>query len=125
VSLRVEAGERRAIIGPNGAGKSTLFSIIGGQIRPTAGRIFANGREITGRAPYEIWQLGLTRTFQKNTVFLGLTVEENLRLAVQARRGLGRRWFRPSASFEDVAEEVARVATRVGLLDRLQTRAED
>lgn len=85
VSLSVAQSERRAIIGPNGAGKSTLFNIIAGQLAPTAGRIFLNGAETTGARPDEMWISGLTRTFQRNQLFQGLQVWENIELACAAR----------------------------------------
>jgi branched-chain amino acid transport system ATP-binding protein len=91
VSLTVAQSERRAIIGPNGAGKSTLFNIIAGQLAPTAGHIFLNGVDATGARPDEIWQRGVTRTFQRNQLFQGLQVWENIGLACAARhRGRGR-----------------------------------
>lgn len=87
VSLAIEPGERHAIIGPNGAGKTTLINQIGGQIRPTRGRIFLNEMDITGRTPETISQAGLSRTFQRNNLFLGLEAIENIRLAVEMRHG--------------------------------------
>jgi branched-chain amino acid transport system ATP-binding protein len=87
VSLAIEPGERHAIIGPNGAGKTTLIHQIGGQIRPTRGRIFLNETEITGRSPEAISRAGLSRTFQRNNLFLGLEAIENVRLAVEMRHG--------------------------------------
>jgi branched-chain amino acid transport system ATP-binding protein len=87
VNLAIEPGERHAIIGPNGAGKTTLIHQIGGQIRPTRGRIFLNETEITGRTPEAISRAGLSRTFQRNNLFLGLAAIENVRLAVEMRHG--------------------------------------
>ncbi|MFY8120318.1 MAG: ATP-binding cassette domain-containing protein, partial [Burkholderiaceae bacterium] len=82
ISLAVAAGERHAVIGPNGAGKSTLFNLISGRFAPSAGRVLLNGRDITGRKPYEINRLGLSRSFQITNIFHRLTVFENLRCAV-------------------------------------------
>jgi branched-chain amino acid transport system ATP-binding protein len=90
VSLTVAPGERRAVIGPNGAGKSTLFNIIAGQRLPTSGEIYVHGTRTTGLRPDAMWGHGLTRTFQRNQLFKGLTVWENVELACAARyRGLG------------------------------------
>jgi branched-chain amino acid transport system ATP-binding protein len=91
VSISIECGERRAVIGPNGAGKSTLFNTIAGQYRPTSGRIYLGGKDTTGLRPDEIWARGLTRTFQRNQLFLGLSVWANVELACAAHRqgGLG------------------------------------
>jgi branched-chain amino acid transport system ATP-binding protein len=87
LDLRVEAGERHVIIGPNGAGKTSLVNQIGGQLRPSAGRIFLNDADITGLSPDRISRRGIARTFQRNNLFSNLSVGENLRLAVQRQRG--------------------------------------
>ncbi|OGA82309.1 MAG: ABC transporter ATP-binding protein [Betaproteobacteria bacterium RIFCSPLOWO2_12_FULL_66_14] len=87
VNLVVKAGERHALIGPNGAGKTSLVHQIGGQLRPTSGRIYFKDVDITGASPERICQLGVGRTFQRNNLFRGLSVRENVRLAVQAKRG--------------------------------------
>ena len=106
VSLRVARNERRAIIGPNGAGKSTLFNIIAGQLAPTSGRVLIGGRDATGARPDEIWRLGVTRTFQRNQLFQGLRVWENIELACAARYpGILRRDVRRKREIEaDIAE---------------------
>jgi len=89
VDLAVAEGEIAAVIGPNGAGKSTLFSLITGHLRPTAGSVFVNGRDITGVAPYKICGMGLGRSFQRTNIFPKLTVLENVRAALLAHRGQG------------------------------------
>src|SRR5581483_6318998 len=95
VSFSVAPGERRAIIGPNGAGKTTLFNVISGELAPTDGRVYLEGEDVTDLPNYERARLGLARTFQRNNLFLGLSVRENVRLAVQARRGVAHRiWSR-------------------------------
>jgi len=116
VNLNVASGERRAVIGPNGAGKSTLFNLIGGQVRPTAGRVKIDGRDVTGAPPHRMWRYGLTRTFQRNQLFPGLSARDNMRLAVIATRRLGGRlWSRMDPAVEnDVVDALARVK----LLDR-------
>jgi branched-chain amino acid transport system ATP-binding protein len=85
VTLRIARGARRAIIGPNGAGKSTLFNIIAGQLKPTSGRVLIDGGDATGARPDQIWRCGVTRTFQRNQLFQGLQVWENIELACAAR----------------------------------------
>jgi branched-chain amino acid transport system ATP-binding protein len=87
VSLDIEAGARHVIIGPNGAGKTSLVNQIGGQLRPSAGRILLNGTDITGLPPDRISRMGVARTFQRNNVFQNLSVGENIRLALEVRRG--------------------------------------
>jgi ABC-type branched-subunit amino acid transport system ATPase component len=75
------------LIGPNGAGKSTTLGLIAGSLRPTGGRIYFEGRDITGRPTYEIARQGLIRTFQLSSEFAHLTVMENLLVAVPQQRG--------------------------------------
>ena len=87
VNLEVKKGERHALIGPNGAGKTSLIHQIGGQLQPTSGRILFKEQDITGSSPERICQVGIGRTFQKNNLFRSLSVRENVRLAVQAKRG--------------------------------------
>jgi len=87
VNLVVKRGERHALIGPNGAGKTSLVHQIGGQLLPSSGRIYFKDVDITGASPERICQLGVGRTFQRNNLFRGLSVHENVRLAVQAKHG--------------------------------------
>jgi branched-chain amino acid transport system ATP-binding protein len=117
VSLQVEAGARQAIIGPNGAGKSTLFNIIAGEIAPTEGRVFLNGRDITTLPAHTRANLGLGHTFQRNNLFLGLSVLENALLAVQHHRKIAGNAFRATRSFKDIVTESERLLERVGLAD--------
>ena len=117
ISLSVERGERRALIGPNGAGKTTLFSVIGGELKPTAGRVVLKGEDVTGLTPYRLAQRGLGRTFQRNNLFLGLTAFENVRLAVQRRLGISSHALRPARSYVAVNERTEQVLKSVGLVD--------
>src|SRR5215813_5743156 len=87
VSLRVRRGTIHALIGPNGAGKTTCFNLLTHFLTPTAGRIRFNGREITGSRPADIARLGLVRSFQISAVFPHLSVLENVRVALQRKRG--------------------------------------
>ena len=87
VSLRVRRGSIHALIGPNGAGKTTCFNMLTKFIRPTAGRIVYNGRDITATSPADVARLGLVRSFQISAVFPHLTVLENVRVALQRQRG--------------------------------------
>ena len=95
VNLVIEAGERHAIIGPNGAGKTSLVNQIGGQLSPSRGRIWLKGKDITGWPPDRVSRAGVARTFQRNNLFQNLSVLENLRLAVAARRGKSLDFFTP------------------------------
>jgi branched-chain amino acid transport system ATP-binding protein len=125
VTLAVRDGERLAVIGPNGAGKTTLFNVIAGELPPTAGRINLGGEDVTRRRPYDRVARGLARTFQKNNLFLGLSVFENARLAVQRRRGAGFRILVPAARLVEVNEETIELLARLGLAERAATPARE
>ena len=77
-SIEIKENSITGIIGPNGSGKSTLFNLITGNLKPDAGRVFYNGLDITGKEPYELFNLGILRTFQIAHEFTNLTVIENL-----------------------------------------------
>ncbi len=118
VTLEVEPGERRAIIGPNGAGKSTLLNVFAGELPPTAGRVFLDGRDITRLPVPDRANLGLGRTFQRNSLFPGLSVFENTRLAVQHRQGVGRHMLRDARRFHAVTRETQAILEKVGLAEQ-------
>jgi len=82
VSFEVNRGELLAIIGPNGAGKTTCFNMLMGQLKPTAGSVHFDGRDITGLAPRTIWRLGVGRTFQITGTYASMTVVENVQMAL-------------------------------------------
>lgn len=103
VSLTVEEGDLVGIIGPNGAGKTTLFSVIAGQIPPTSGRVFFDGREITGRRADRVARLGLVRTFQLMRPFESMTVLDNVAVAAHAHHR------RRRAARDAAADVIARV----------------
>ena len=120
VDLDVAYGERRAILGPNGAGKTTLFNVISGDFPPSSGTIEFQGEDITQESPSTRAKLGMGRTYQKSRLFPGLSVEDNLYLAVLGVRTghlrpvvLGR-----DAELRERACEIARV---VGLDGREET----
>ncbi|MFB6090789.1 MAG: ABC transporter ATP-binding protein [Halobellus sp.] len=129
VDLAVERGEFRSVIGPNGAGKTTLFNLISGAMTPTAGSITLGGRDLTDLAPAERVAAGLARSFQLTTVFDGLPVRENVRLAAQAAAydGLSRaqQLFSDPSRFDDVNRRTAAVLDDLGLTDVAETRASD
>ena len=87
VSLRIRRGTIHALIGPNGAGKTTCFNMLSKFVAPTEGRITFNGRDITSMGPADVARLGLVRSFQISAVFPHLTALENIRIALQRRRG--------------------------------------
>ena len=117
VSMRVEAGEVRAVIGPNGAGKTSLFHLITGVVRSTEGEVRFDGRRMTGLSSYQICQAGLSRTFQLTALFPEMTARENARLSAQAR--LARRWqpYGGGAVFAEAARRGDEALERLGLTD--------
>ena len=78
LNVEVKRESITAVIGPNGAGKTTLFNCVTGIYSPTSGNIIFDGRDITGRAPHEIVEIGISRTFQNVRLFAGMTVLENV-----------------------------------------------
>ena len=123
VSLRVVRGTIHALIGPNGAGKTTCFNLLTKFLRPTRGRIVYNGRDITALAPADVARLGLVRSFQISAVFPHLTVLENVRIALQRRRGGSFDFWhsrRVLAAFDDRAMALL---TDVGLAQYAQATA--
>jgi branched-chain amino acid transport system ATP-binding protein len=117
VSLAVQKGARHALIGPNGAGKTTLINLLTGVLRPSAGRIFLDGRDITGLQPHQRVGLGIARTFQINQLFAKLTPLETIGLAVSERMELGRQWWRLTGSKAIVIEESVEILSRFNLAD--------
>ncbi|MDB5776746.1 MAG: branched-chain amino acid transporter ATP-binding protein [Herbaspirillum sp.] len=105
ISLTFAPGVRHALIGPNGAGKTTFINLLTGFLKPTAGKVFFGGQDITGLAQHERVRRGMTRTFQINTLFAGLTVLESVALAICERRGRGYVWRRTVAAQRDAVDE--------------------
>jgi branched-chain amino acid transport system ATP-binding protein len=118
VSLEVREGELIGIIGPNGAGKTTLFNLLSGLVRPTAGAIVLDGRDVTRTSPHTRTQAGLGRSFQVSSVFPLLSVRENVRLAAEARIGGTLSVVRRAARFRPALDRAASALERVGLADR-------
>ena len=85
VSLALETGRIHALIGPNGAGKTTLVNLLSGELKPSAGSILFEGREIAGKRPYKIARRGIARSYQRVNLFAEFSAFENCRLAAQAR----------------------------------------
>jgi branched-chain amino acid transport system ATP-binding protein len=116
VSLSVAEGQIAAIIGPNGAGKTTFFNVITGHLRPDAGAIMLEGRNITGVAPHDVCRLGMGRSFQRTNIFPKLTVFENVQAAFISHRGRGLDFFRRVDGL--YRAEVEALLASLGLLDR-------
>jgi len=105
VSLSFPPGVRHALIGPNGAGKTTLINLLTGVLAPSAGEVWLGDERITGLAQHQRVKRGMTRTFQINTLFAGLTVLESIVLAVCERKERATTWHRTVASRREEVEE--------------------
>jgi branched-chain amino acid transport system ATP-binding protein len=106
----------KSIIGPNGAGKTTFFNMISGQYRPTEGRVFFKGEDITPLSPALRTQLGIGRSFQLTNVFLSLTVLENVRLAIQSQKNIGFNFWKNYLHFSELEDRAYEILNMV-LLD--------
>ena len=98
VDLGIRRHETHALIGPNGAGKTTLIGQLSGAIAPDRGRVFFDGRDVTGDSAHQRARLGFARSFQITSVFHHFTVRDNVALAVQARSGSSFRFWKPVAA---------------------------
>lgn len=125
VSMKLERGERRVILGPNGAGKTTLFNQIVGELTPDKGAIHLAGQDVTGLSVAGRARQGLSRSYQKNTLFDGLTVEENLGLAAAVHTGHATRLWSDSLAKPEVREIVEEVANQVNLMPYLHAKVSE
>ena len=118
VSCAFRPGTLTAIVGPNGAGKTTYFNLISGQLEATAGRVFVGGDEVTSLPAPERTRRGLGRAFQLTNLFPNLSVLENVRLAVQARRGLGLNLWSIWSNHRALVAEAEAILERIALAAR-------
>jgi branched-chain amino acid transport system ATP-binding protein len=123
VSLKVRRGSIHALIGPNGAGKTTCFNLLTHFLEPTRGQIFFKGREITGSPPARIARMGLVRSFQISAVFPHLTVLENVRVALQGKRGASFDFWRSEKLLQALDEPARELISAVGLSEFEETVA--
>jgi branched-chain amino acid transport system ATP-binding protein len=123
VRLRVRRGSIHALIGPNGAGKTTCFNLLTHFLVPSRGRIRFQGRDITGSSPADIARLGLVRSFQISAVFPHLSVLENVRIALQRRRGASFDFWRSDRVLAALDERALQLIEAVGLRDVAGTPA--
>jgi ABC-type branched-subunit amino acid transport system ATPase component len=115
VSFTVQPGARQALIGPNGAGKTTLINLLTGALKPTAGQVLLQGRDVTGLASSARARMGLSRTFQINQLFLDLTPAESLALAISQRKGSGADFWRVAGERPEIVAEIESLLVRFGL----------
>jgi branched-chain amino acid transport system ATP-binding protein len=117
VSLKVRRGTIHALIGPNGAGKTTCFNLLTHFLEPTSGHIYFNGREITGSPPARIARMGLVRSFQISAVFPHLSVLENVRVALQRKRGASFDFWRSERVLQALDGDARDLIAAVGLAE--------
>ena len=123
VSLSIRRGSIHALIGPNGAGKTTCFNLLTHFLTPTRGQILFNGNDITGSRPAAIARMGLVRSFQISAVFPNLTVQENVRIALQRKRGNSLDFWRSEGTLTALDDRASELIDAVGLTEFAQTRA--
>lgn len=117
VDFFLEEGEIVGLIGPNGAGKTTLFNSVAAAFKPTTGRVFFRGVDITAKTPYDICRLGIARTFQIVRPFPEMTCQENLQVAFVNNHH--------KAAGKDWASSAHGILEFVGLTDQLLTLAKN
>jgi branched-chain amino acid transport system ATP-binding protein len=115
VNLRVKRGTIHALIGPNGAGKTTCFNLLTKFLHPSRGRITFKGKDITSLAPADVARLGIVRSFQISAVFPHLTVLENVRIALQRRRGGSFDFWRSTRVLDSFNHRAMELLSDVGL----------
>jgi branched-chain amino acid transport system ATP-binding protein len=121
VSLSFEPGARHALIGPNGAGKTTFINLLTGSFAPTSGKVWLGDADITALPQHERVKRGMTRTFQINTLFAGMTVLESVALAISERRGLHSVWWKTIGRHGDVVDEAMALLVSLRLGDQANT----
>jgi branched-chain amino acid transport system ATP-binding protein len=124
ITLSVRSGSRMGIIGPNGAGKTTLFNMLSGELKPTSGGIELLGKDVTRVRPARRVAMGLGRTYQITRVLTGLTVLENLVVALHGLRRSKLLPIRPWRRYHELIDAAEELATSFGLGHRLGIRAE-
>jgi ABC-type branched-subunit amino acid transport system ATPase component len=125
IDFRLEAGARHALIGPNGAGKTTFVNLVTGALSPSRGRVLLGGEDVTTLSQARRVKRGLARTFQINTLFRGLSVLENVALAIGERRGVAGELIRPAGRRSGVVEEAYAALERLGIADDASRRVRE
>jgi len=115
--LQLRREETTSIVGPNGAGKTTLINLITGWLTPDTGKVIFDGRDITHRSPHDRVKLGVTRSFQLVNLCDGLSVLDNIRVAILARRRLAGIFFSLVDRYGYVSDEAFQLLKQLGLED--------
>ena len=122
IDFRLEPGARHALIGPNGAGKTTFINLLTGVLRPSRGQVLLKGRHITAVEQAARVKLGIARTFQINRLFRGLSVLENVYIAIAERVGAATSMLQPAGLRNDVVAEAMDLLERLKLADHAELR---
>jgi branched-chain amino acid transport system ATP-binding protein len=125
INFKLDAGARHALIGPNGAGKTTFINLLTGVVPPSQGRVLLAGRDITATTQAERVKLGVARTFQINRLFRGLSVLENVCMAVAERVGAAGSMFYPAGRRTDVIDESMELLQTLKLADVARHRVSE
>lgn len=125
VSLEVQPGQRHVIIGPNGAGKTTIFKCVIGLLPVDSGSVKIDEKEVSGMPPHTRVSFGMACTFQKTTLFDELTVEENLHLAITARKPYRFRLWKPLSWHEDLQQHTEELLKQWDLWDRRNRKVDE
>lgn len=124
VNIQVKAHALHSIIGPNGAGKTTLFNLLSGNLKPTSGRVFFQGKDITDLPAHQTVHLGIGRSFQITNIFPNLTVFENIRLAAQAVGNDNFKFWQHYRHFQRYEDRAEQVIMQIGLQEQAHLLAQ-
>jgi ABC-type branched-subunit amino acid transport system ATPase component len=125
IDFALEAGARHALIGPNGAGKTTFVNMLTGALRPSSGRIFLAGEEVTRTNQAARVRQGLGRTFQITSLFRSLPTLDNVALAIAEREGVARRMWRPASRHAEIKDEAMSLLGTLGIAEDAGTPVQD
>jgi branched-chain amino acid transport system ATP-binding protein len=122
VSVSFEAGGVYGIIGPNGAGKTTLFNLLSGFLKPSHGKLWHRGEDITALPPEQVARRGIVRSFQITSIFANLSLADNILLPIQQRNGDAMRFWGGAARREEHKAEIDGILAKVGVAPELRDR---
>ena len=120
VSVSFEAGGVYGIIGPNGAGKTTLFNLLSGFLKPSQGKLWHRGEDITALSPERVARRGIVRSFQITSIFAHLSIADNVLLPIQQRNGDAMRFWGKGARREERKAEIDAILEKVGIAPELR-----
>jgi branched-chain amino acid transport system ATP-binding protein len=118
VNLRIEEGDLRGIIGPNGAGKTTLFNVVTGEFKPSSGKVYLRGEDISGLPPYTICRKGLSRTFQLTRIFPEMTVYESIWAGANSKARHPWNPLSRAHHLGDIEKETVEICRLIGLEEK-------